>query len=392
MNKIIWSGRSHNFLNSEIKFLSNIIKYADPLTNGKYLKLFEKSLSNYLKCKNVFALSSAAAGLEIISILCNLKKNDEVIIPAHTYCASAIPFARRGAKIVWSDIDISSRVVSIEDILKKITNRTKVIVVVHLYGYAFDVPELKKKLKDKKILLVEDCAQAIGAEINGKKVGTFGDFSCFSFQAQKNITTLGEGGAIYVKNKHLALKVPGLRYNGHCEFKKKSKFYWLPAMTNLDLDQQKQWPYKFSLTEIQAAAGYLLLRRLDKLNQVRVSRAKKFIKTLKKFPELSFNSDYEKNRHVYHLLSAMIISKDFNRNDFINHLYKKYKIKCAIQYYPLYKYDLFKKMGLSKNSCKNTNLFYNNMVSFPFHVWMSKRDFNYLIISVKKTILQLRKK
>ena len=74
MNKIIWSGRSHNFLNSEIKFLSNIIKYADPLTNGKYLKLFEKSLSNYLKCKNVFALSSAAAGLEIISILCNLKK------------------------------------------------------------------------------------------------------------------------------------------------------------------------------------------------------------------------------------------------------------------------------------------------------------------------------
>ena len=115
-----------------------------------------------------------------------------------------------------------------------------------------------------------------------------------------------------MKNKHLALKVPGLRYNGHCEFKKKSKFYWLPAMTNLDLDQQKQWPYKFSLTEIQAAAGYLLLRRLDKLNQVRVSRAKKFIKTLKKFPELSFNSDYEKNRHVYHLLSAMIISKDFN--------------------------------------------------------------------------------
>ncbi len=391
MSKIIWSGRSHNFLNSEIKFLSNVIRNADTLSNGKYLKLFENSLSRYLKCKNIYALSSAAAGLEIISILCDLKKYDEVIIPAHTYCASAIPFARRGAKIIWSDIDINTRVVSINDILSKITKKTKVIVVVHLYGYAFDIEKLKKKLNKKKILLVEDCAQAIGAEINGKKVGTFADFSCFSFQSQKNITKLGEGGAIYVKNNRLASKVSGLRYNGHCKFKKKSKFYWLPAMTNLDVDKKNQWPYKFTLTEVQAAAGYILLKRLDKLNKERILRAKTFIKELKKFPELSFNSDNNKRRHVYHLLSAMVCSKDFNRNKFINLLYTKYRIKCAIQYYPLYRYDLFKKMGLSRNSCKNTNIFYDNMVSFPFHVWMSKKDFNQMIISIKKVILHLRK-
>ena len=135
--------------------MSDVIKYADPLTGGKYLKLFEKSLADYLKCKNLFALSSGAAALEIASILCNLKKNDEVIIPAHTYCASAIPFARRGAKIIWSDIDIATRVASLDDILNKINKKTKVIVVVHLYGYAFDVEKLKRKLK-KKILIVED--------------------------------------------------------------------------------------------------------------------------------------------------------------------------------------------------------------------------------------------
>ena len=391
MSRINWSGRAHRYLKSEIKFLSDVIKYADPLTGGKYLKLFEKSLADYLKCKNLFALSSGAAALEIASILCNLKKNDEVIIPAHTYCASAIPFARRGAKIIWSDIDIATRVASLDDILNKITKKTKVIVVVHLYGYAFDVEKLKRKLK-KKILIVEDCAQAIGAEIRGKKVGSMGDFSCFSFHAQKNITTLGEGGALHVKNDFLASKVPGLRHNGHCSFKNKSKLYWKPAMTNLDIDIKNQWPYKFTLTEVQAAAGYLLLKRLNKLNNIRINRARIFFKGLREFPELVFNQDYKKKRHVYHLLSAMLVSKKFTRDEFIKILFEKYKIKCVIQYYPLYRYNLFKKMRLSKNNCPNTYLFYDNMVSFPFHIWMSDKDFNRMISCVKKTIIDLRNK
>ena len=89
MKSITWSGRSHDYTNNEIKFLSKVIKSSDPLTGGKYLKLFEKSLSKYLKCKNIFAVSSAAAALEIISVLCKFKPGDEVIIPAHTYCASS---------------------------------------------------------------------------------------------------------------------------------------------------------------------------------------------------------------------------------------------------------------------------------------------------------------
>ena len=206
--KIDWSGRSHNFSSRDINYLVNVIKKADPLTQGKYLKKFEFDLSKYLNVKNVFALSSAAAALEIISILLNIKKNEEIIIPAHTYCASAIPFARNGAKIIWADINIETRVVDVEDVLKKITSKTKAIVVVHLYGFAFDIAKLKGRIKNKKIKIIEDCAQAFGAEVNNKKVGTQGDFSCFSFHAQKNITTLGEGGAIHVKNPFFHSKTP----------------------------------------------------------------------------------------------------------------------------------------------------------------------------------------
>ena len=136
--KINWSGRAHNYNKEDINYLVEIIKKADPLTQGKYLKKFQHIFSNYIGKKNVFAVSSAASALEIISLLLKLKKDDEVIIPAHTYCASAIPFARQGARIIWSDINFNTRVVDVNDIIKKINSRTKAIVIVHLYGFACD--------------------------------------------------------------------------------------------------------------------------------------------------------------------------------------------------------------------------------------------------------------
>ena len=391
MKLIHWSGKSHNYNNSEIKFLSKIIKDGDPLTGGKYLKLFEQKLSKYLNSQNIFAVSSAAAALEIISLLCGIKKNDEIIVPAHTYCASAIPFARNGGKLIWCDIDLHTRTISVNDILKKITKKTKVIVIVHLYGYAFDVKKLKSKLKNKNIIIVEDCAQAFGAEIKGKKVGTIGDFACFSFHAQKNITTLGEGGAVVVKNNKLAKKVPGLRHNGHCNFSIKNRKYWKPAMGNLDLDIKNKWPYKFTLSEIQCATGYLLLKRVNKLNSIRILRAKYIINQLSKFHELKFLSEFKKKRHVYHLIPAQVLSKKFNRDDLISLLYEKFKIQCVVQYYPLYKYPLFKKKGFKQANCPNTENFFNNMISFPFHINMNDRDFDYMINSVKKSLEILRK-
>ncbi len=388
MKSITWSGRSHDYTNNEIKFLSKVIKSSDPLTGGKYLKLFEKSLSKYLKCKNIFAVSSAAAALEIISVLCKFKPGDEVIIPAHTYCASAISFARNGAKIVWADIDIRTRVLSEEDVIKKITKKTKAIVVVHLYGFAFDIQKLKKKIR-KNILIIEDCAQAFGAEIRNKKVGTSGDFSCFSFHAQKNLTTLGEGGAIYVKKKSYAKCVPGLRHNGHTPYKNQKKFYWKPAMGNVDLDINFKWPYKFTMTEIQAAAGFLVLKRIDKLNSLRIQRAKKFINEMRNFKFLEFHQSFKNFRHVYHLLVCRILDKNIKRDDLIYDLYYNQRVQCVVQYYPLYKYPLFKKMGVKKRTCPNTENFFNNMISFPFHTWMSNKDFDRMIVKVKNTLKRL---
>lgn len=390
--KIDWSGRAHNYSKKDIKYLVKIIKTADPLTQGYYLKKFENDFSKYIGKKNVFAVSSAAAALEIIAILIDIKKGDEVIIPAHTYCASAIPFARNGAKLKWADINFKSRTIDLEDFKKKVTKKTKAVVIVHLYGHGVDFRGIIPYCKKNKIKIIEDCAQALGANIDNHKVGTLGDFSCFSFHAQKNITTLGEGGMVYVKDNFLSTKVKGLRHNGHADYKFKRDYYWKPAMGNLDRDLKQSWPFKFTLSEIQCGAGIVMLKKLNNLNHLRIKRAKHIIDSLKNFEELEFFSPRKKNNHVYHLLSAYYKpSKKMNRDNLIDRLYKNYSIKCAVQYYPLYRYDLFKKFGFAKNNCPNTDLFFNNMISFPFHVWMSEKQVKYLVSSIKKTLISLRK-
>lgn len=387
--KIDWSGRSHNFSTEDKKYLSKVLD-SDNLTQGIEKEKFEQSLRKYLKKKNIFCTSSAAGSLEIIALLLNLKKGDEVIVPAHTYCASAIPFARNGAKIVWADIDFKTRTIDFNDVKKKITKKTKAIVIVHLYGFAVNVEKFLKLKKNIKI--IEDCAQAFGAEFKNKKVGTFGHFACYSFHAQKNLTTLGEGGALYVKDNLLAKKIPGLRHNGHRNYSKKRKYYWRPAMGNLDMDLKNSWPLKLTLSEIQCAAGYLMLKKLDKLNNLRIKRAKKFISKFEG-ETFSFNNHFNKKRHVYHLLSAYVSpSRKINNHKIIKILFEKYKIKCAVQYYPLYKYPLFKKMKVKKQPCPITEKFYNNMISFPFHVWMSEKKFDYMINSLSKTLKILNNK
>ena len=275
---------------------------------------------------------------------------------------------------------------------KKITKKTKAIVFVHLYGYAVDISPIKNFLKKRKIIIIEDCAQALGAEIKKKKVGTQGDFACYSFHAQKNITTLGEGGMLYFKNTKLTKVLKQMRHNGHCDFDFKRKKYWLPAMGNLDFELKNKWPFKFTLSEIQCAAGIRMINKLDKLNALRLNRAKKAMKILNKCKELSFNKNHKNKRHVYHLLSAYVEpTKKIDRDKLIKILFEKYKIKCAVQYYPLNRYELFKKNGFGKANCPNTDKFFDNMISFPFHIWMKSNEFNYLVNSIKKALFDLKK-
>ena len=392
--KIPWSLRSHKYTQNEINKVLKFLKSDDPLVNGKELNKFEKNFQKYLSTKSeVFAVSCGTSAIELAAATLALKKKDEIIIPAHTYCASALPFCRYECKIVWADIKSDTMTIDPNDILKKINKNTKAVVITHLYGMPCDVNKIKKICRIKKILLIEDCAQALGAEYFGKKVGTFGDMSIFSFHAQKNISTIGAGGALVINNKRYQKQADGLRKNGHRPYKNK-KYYWLPAMVDVYEDVKGITPFNFPFTELQSIIGNELLKRVQKLNNQRIIRAKKIIKSLEPFKYLKFQKAKKNYKNVFHLLPAVLDSRivKFNRDDFIKIMSKKYKIQVIIQYLPLYRYHFFKKKNFYPKKLKETDFFYDNMISLPFHHWMSDYDLEYLIKSIKNTLIFLEKK
>jgi len=386
--KIPFSGRAHSYTKDEISEVVTVMQNAVPLTQGTYLKQFEDKFCQYTRSKYVFAVNNATAALELSAQLCQFSLGDEVIIPSHTFTASAYPFLKKGAKIVWADIDLKTRVVTAKTIEQCLTPRTKAIVVVHLYGYGAEMNEIIELANQHDLLVIEDAAQALGVKVNGQSVGTFGDFGVFSFHSHKNITTLGEGGMLVVKDKQKAKIIPMLRHNGHCDFNYQREHYWIPAMGNVDLPEmngEALWPSNYCLGEVECALGLKLLDRIDQINAEKRQRAQQFIEAMSDFDELEFHEEYT-DRHNYHLLVALV--KDEKRDDLIEKMSEE-GVQCVVQYYPLNRYDLYKKAGHGDADCPKSDKFFDNMISFPFHHMMSYDSFIDMVNITRKVLSEL---
>ena len=384
--RIPFSGRAHTYTNEEVKIVIDAMQTASPLTQGIHQHAFQKKFCEYTGAKHAFALNNATAALELSAQLCQFKPGDEVIIPGHTFTASAYPFLKKGARIVWADIELECRVVTAETIEHCITPNTKAIVIVHLYGYGANMPSIMELANKNNLLVIEDAAQALGVYIEGQMVGTFGDFGVFSFHSHKNISTLGEGGMLTIKDENVANIVPMLRHNGHLNFNFEQEYYWKPAMGNIDLPELNDsylWPNNYCLGEVECALGVKLLDRIDQINKDKRQRAITFIDALSDYPELQFHR-VESTRHNYHLLASQLFN--VKRDNFMQKMANK-GIQCVVQYYPLYRYDLYKKAGCGKAKCPNTDLFFDNMVSFPFHHMMNDDDFQWMIETTKKCLI-----
>lgn len=387
--KIKFSGKGHDYTQEEIDTVVYAMKTAEPYTQGGYQKSFEQKFSDYIGANHAFALNNATAALEMAAQLCQFQLGDEIIIPAHTFTSSAYPFAKKGVRIVWADIDLQTRVVTADTLAQKITSKTRAIVVVHLYGYAAEMPAIVKLAKQHNILLIEDAAQSMGTSVESKKTGTFGDIGVFSLHSHKNITTLGEGGVLVVKDPKMAAIIPMLRHNGHCPFPFEREHYWIPAMGNVDfpkLNGQILWPNNYCLGEVECALGTKLLDRLDQMNLEKRTRALYFIDSLQQYDLLEFQR-VDSNRHNYHLLVARVTNG--KRDEIMKLMAYEKRIQCVVQYYPLNRYPLYQQLGFGEAGCPNTDLFFDNMISFPFHHWMSNHDFEYMLQSTREVLKQL---
>ena len=296
---------------------------------------------------------------------------------------------KKGAKIIWADIDLKTRVVTQQTIEQCITKKTKAIVVVHLYGYCAEMPSIMEVAKRYNLLVIEDTAQALGTKINNQMAGTFGDFGIFSFHSHKNITTLGEGGMLTIKEPKIADIIPMLRHNGHCTFDYEREKYWIPAMGNVDLPElnsEPLWPNNYSLGEVECALGVKLLDRIDQINEFKRKRAIRFIDAMEDYPELEFHRE-DSVLHNYHLLVTRVTN---GKRDLFMSKMAEAGVQCVVQYYPLYRYDLYKKVGYGEADCPNTDQFFDNMVSFPFHQMLSNENFDWMLATTQKILASLR--
>lgn len=390
--KVPFPGRMHGYSEEGIQAVIEVMRNADGQTQGAYLRKFEADFKAYTGANHAFAVDNATNALRLAAILCRLGPGDEVIIPAYTFCATALPFGKTGARIVWADIDKDTWVVDPADIERKVTSRTKAVVVVHLLGMPANMPAVMEIARRNNLRVVEDCAQSPGAAIKGQAVGTFGDFGCFSWHGAKNITTLGEGGMLTVRSDEDAALVPGLRHNGLRAFEGERERYWAPAMSNVDLDIEGVWPNNFSLGEAQCALGSAELKTLDQVNDTLIAQAEKIKLALADTPEIEFARIPEGYRHVFHQFVMHFdgSASGATRDDLMDILVKTCRIRCIVQYHPLYRYPLFRKMGFAEHECPVLEGWWDNSFSFPWWCGIPDETIKYLVNSTKAAVVALK--
>ena len=385
--------RQHPYTEEEIAAVVNVMRNVEGQTQGSYLAQFQEDFAAFTGARHAFAVDNATNALSLAATLCGIRPGDEVIIPAYTFCASAIPFGKAGARIVWGDIHPDTWTIDPEDIRRKITSKTRAIVCVHLLGMPCDMPAIMAIAREHGLKVVEDCAQALDARINGQHVGTFGDYGCFSFHGAKTMTTLGEGGMLTVRSDEDAALVPGIRHNGCCGFDFPRDRYWSPAMSNVDMDIEGFWPNNFCIGEAQCALGSVELRSLRGYTDRIIAQNDRLRQLLADVPEISFNKIPDGYRHVRHQYVQHFDGSVFgkNRDDLLDLLTEKYGIRSIVQYYPLYRYPLFQKLGAGEFDCPVLERWWDNSFSVPMWCGMEDEVLEIISGSIKSAIADLKR-
>ena len=335
------------------------------LTLGPQLEKFESNFCKYSNSKYAIAVSNCTAALHLSLMALGIKKNDEVIIPDLTFVADANAILACNAKPVITDINKENFFLSISNIKKNITKKTKAIIPVHIYGQVCNIDEILDVAKDNNLKVIEDCAHAVGTFHKSKHVGTLGSTGCFSFYPTKNITT-AEGGMVITNSKQIAEKVRQLRSHGmtkSLQNRYSSEYPWI-----FDILQPG---YNYRLDEIRAALGITQLKRIKKINDLRKKASTYYHKNLQNIPGIILPDMVNDRTHSYHLYTIRVTNPyKLSRNQ----LFKKLKnngIRTTVYWMPIHKYTAYQKFA-KKSNVINTTKIYDEILALPLFPNISK--------------------
>lgn len=363
----------------EIAEVTKVLK-SKWLSMGPVTEQFEREFAKYLGVRHAFAVSNGTAALHIALKVLGIGPGDEVIAPSLTFIATANAVLYVGARPVFADItSLEDFNISPEDIAQKITNKTKAIIPVHYGGYPCDMDAIMELARNHGLKVIEDAAHAPGAEYKGRKLGAIGDIGCFSFFANKNMTT-GEGGMLVTNDDSLAEKIRIIRSHG---------------MTTLTWDRHRghaysydvvELGYNYRINEVASALGLVQLKKLEQNNEKRRRITEEYKERLEDIPWISMPFNNCEGKPSYHIFPALL-SEDISREKFMENLKQK-GIQTSIYYPPIHLFSNYRQMfGFEEGMLPKTEFVGKHEVTLPLHPLMSEEEDVNLVVNEVRGVL-----
>lgn len=352
------------------------------LSTGPKVTKFENLIKNYVNTKYVKAVNSCTAAMHLSLIVAKVGVGDEVITPALTFSATANVISHVGATPVFVDVEKETGNIDVAQIEKKISKKTKAIMPVHMHGRPCKMEEIMKIAKKHDLIVIEDAAHALGASYKNKKIGSIGDFTCFSFYATKNLST-GEGGMVSTKKKKWAdliemYALHGMSKGAWKRYSDKGYSHYLIKVPG----------YKYNMMDLQAAIGIHQFNKFEKMQKRREEIWKQYNKAFSDLP-LILPAKIEKDiDHAYHLYTILIKPEKLkiNRDFFLKALHME-NIGVGVHFISLHLHPYYKNMyKFKKNDFPNAAFISDRTISLPFSAKLTDKDVEDVINAVKKII------
>lgn len=364
------------FTGKEMEYVKQAVDNMHICGDGEFTQKCSKWLEEKTGSAKVLLTTSCTHALEMAALLCDVKEGDEVIMPSYTFVSTADAFVLRGAKIVFVDVNPKTMNIDETKIEAAITDKTKVIAVVHYAGVACEMDTIMDIAKRHNLKVVEDAAQGIMSTYKGQPLGTFGDFGCLSFHETKNYS-MGEGGALLIKDPQYIVRAEILREKGT----NRSQYF----RGQVDKYRWMDFGSSYLPSDMNAAYLYAQLEIADEINNTRLARWQQYYDALLPLEkegliELPYIPDYcEQNGHMFY-----IKCKDLKeRTEFIDFM-KKADILCVFHYVPLHSAPAGEKFGTFFGEDKYTTSESDRLVRLPMFYSLTEKETEYIISKVKE--------
>ena len=343
---------------------------SDYLTTGPKIAEFEKMVADYVGAKYAVAISNGTSALHAACFAAGIQPGDEVITTPLTFAASANCVLYCGGTPVFADVNPKTYNIDPEDIRRKITNKTKAIIAVHLAGQPCDMDEIHKIAKEHDLLVIEDGAHALGSVYKGKKVGTLSDMTTFSFHPVKPITT-GEGGMIVTDNEEFYQKMMLFRSHGITRDEN--------LMTRNDgpwFYQQLDLGYNYRITDIQCALGCSQMKKLDRFLARRKEIVARYNEAFADCENIIIPYQLPETESGWHLYIVQV--KNCDRRKVFEAL-REQGIAVNVHYIPVYKHPYYQEHGYKDVHCRNAEEVYSHIISLPLYPTLTEEQQQYVI-------------